>query len=164
VFFVKRLFTIGTALSLTLVLGACQGSEEAQNQEENQAENNAVENQNEDQTQADNEIAYDYFDLEVDYPDLDEAYAVEYEKQGDGQDVDITDKLTDKEYDAEDDSLAFGEIQPAFDKLDFNEDTSDEEVAQQLVDAFGLREDYKKIELEVDFSDGGEKQFTIENS
>jgi hypothetical protein len=37
-------------------------------------------------------------------------------------------------------------------------------VAQQIVDAFGLREDYVKIDLEVDFSDGGEKEFTIENS
>ncbi|RIW29731.1 hypothetical protein D3H55_18305 [Bacillus salacetis] len=152
----NRLFTAGTALSLTLMLGACQdSSEEGQNPDQ---EGNLTEEE------ADNVIAYDYFDLEVDYPDLEEAYAVEYEKQGDGQDVDITDKLTDKEYDAEDDSLAFGEIKPAFDKLDFNEDTPDEEVAQQLVDAFGLREDYKKIELEVDFTDGGEKQFTIENS
>jgi hypothetical protein len=168
VFFVRRLFTVGTALSLTLVLGACQDSEEGQNQDQTQEQtepqNNAAENQNQDQDQAENVIAYDFFDLKVDYPDLDNAYAVEYEKEGDGQDVDITDKLTDKEYDSKDDSIAFGEIKPAFDQLDFDENTPDEEVAQQIVDAFGLREDYVKIDLEVDFSDGGEKEFTIENS
>ncbi|WP_456273798.1 YusW family protein [Bacillus sp. AK031] len=153
----KKLFTVSTALSITLALGACQSSEEGQDQTEDQS-------QNQDEIDADQVIAYDFFDLEVDYPDLENAYAVEYEKEGDGLDIDITDKLTDREYDSDDDSEAFEEILPAFEQLDFDADTPDEEVAQQLVDAFGFKENYESIELEVDFSDGGEKEFTIDNS
>lgn len=140
----KKLFTFGAALSITLTLGACQDSEEGQDEEA--------------------AIDYDYFDLEVDYPDLDDAYVLEYEKANDGLDIDITDKLTDREYDTTDDSEAFEAILPAFEKLDFDENTPDEEVAQQIVDAFGFKENYEKIELEVDFSVGGEKEFTIDNS
>jgi hypothetical protein len=141
----KKIFTFGAALSLTLTLGACQDSEEGQGQDEA-------------------EIAYDYFDLEVDYENLDDAYVLEYEKANNGLDIDITDNLTDREYDTTDDSEAFEEVLPAFEQLDFDENTPDEEVAQQIVDAFGFKENYEKIELEVDFSDGGEKEFTINNS
>ncbi|MGF2617337.1 hypothetical protein FZC84_05740 [Rossellomorea vietnamensis] len=154
----KRLFTIGSALSITLMLGACQDSEEGQNEENQETEQNQEEGQD-----ADTVIAYDYFNLKVDYQDLENAYAVEYEKQGEGQDVDITDNINDKEYDTTDSSVAFGDIQPAFGELDFDENTPDEEVAQQLIDAFGLRDDYESIELEVDFTEGGEKEFTHEN-
>ncbi|MGM0843995.1 MAG: YusW family protein [Bacillota bacterium] len=140
----KRLFTIGTALSLTLALGACQDSEEGQD--------------------AEPVIAYDYFNMEVDYVDLEDAYAVEYEKEGDGLDAEIEDNITDKEYNSTDGSEAFDDIQPAFEQLDFDENTPDEEVAEQLVNAFNLREDYERIEFEVDFSEGGEKEFTIDNS
>ncbi|TYR76910.1 hypothetical protein FZC79_04230 [Rossellomorea vietnamensis] len=157
VFFMKKLFTVGTALSITLMLGACQDSEEGQNESQEEVQNP------EEGQDADTVIAYDYFDMKVDYQDLENAYAVEYEKEGEGQDVDITDNINNKEYDTTDDSVAFGDIQPAFSELEFDEDTPDEEVAQQLVDAFGLREDYERIELEVDFTEGGEKNFTIEN-
>ena len=159
----KKLFTVGTALSITLALGACQSSEEGQDQSQEQTKTED-QSQNQGEIDADEVIAYDFFDLKVDYPDLENAYTVEYEKAGDGLDIDITDKLTDREYNSDDDSKAFEEILPAFEELDFDENTPDEEVAQQLVDAFGLKENYESIELEVDFSEGGEKEFTIDNS
>lgn len=153
----KKLFTVGTALSITLMLGACQDSEEGQNTSEE-----------EEQTQEEGQdtepvIAYDYFDMVVDYQDLETAYAVEYEKDGNGLDIDITDNIDHTEYDTTDDSEAFEDLLPAFNQLEFDENTPDEEVAQQLVDAFGLRDDYESIELEVDFTEGGEKEFSYEN-
>lgn len=153
----KKLFTVGTALSITLMLGACQDSEEGQNTSEE-----------EEQTQEEGQdtepvIAYDYFDMKVDYQDLETAYAVEYEKDGNGLDIDITDNIDHTEYDTTDDSEAFEDLLPAFNQLEFDENTPDEEVAQQLVDAFGLRDDYESIELEVDFTEGGEKEFSYEN-
>lgn len=54
----------------------------------------------------------------------------------------------------EDDLEAFNELYPKVKQLDITQDTAKEDVIQQVLQAFDLKDDYEKFDVEIKFNDG----------
>jgi hypothetical protein len=164
----KKTLTAITALSMSLGLGACQGDEEAadtaqETTTENQDSQESAGNSGtftDDRSEA---IKFDYFEVNVDYPDMEEAaYQVEYEKENNGLEASIDDNINGQEQDG---AQAFETLYPIFtEQLTFDETTNQEEVVSQLVEGLNLREDFQSMEVDIDLSNGETIEFETENS
>jgi len=96
------------------------------------------------------------FELDVDY-EQNKSFEAEYESERDGVEAKIeggkfTDILTK--------DAALDELRPLFEELTFTSTTPDDEVISQVLRVFELNKDFKNFELEVEFSNGIEKEYT----
>lgn len=96
------------------------------------------------------------FDLDVDYPDQDDAVNISYEETRDQVDAEYENKLTDTDVEGND---AMDEIEPAFSGLELNSDTPDDEVISKVIEAFSLEDGFESFELEITYQDGTEKEY-----
>ncbi|WP_421380377.1 YusW family protein [Bacillus salacetis] len=166
----KKTLSVLTVLSMSVLLGACAEDENAaDNTSGNQEvvvedeETNTLEEGEEVFTDDRSEgIKFDYFEMNVEYPDMIEtAYQVEYEKENDGLEASIDDNLNGQEKDG---AQAFETLYPIFSELDFDENTSQEDLVSQIVSQFNLREDFEWMEVDIDLSNGETIEFEAETS
>ncbi|MGG0643908.1 YusW family protein [Sporosarcina gallistercoris] len=95
-------------------------------------------------------LTYDEFELEVDYG-KNKEYEIEIEQDNGKVEATVDDELTNTALKGKE---AFDEIYPKLEKLDITETTTKEQVIQQALDAFGLKDDYVKFDIKVTMPDG----------
>lgn len=100
-------------------------------------------------------VTYKSFELDADY-EGDKDYDAEYDTQGSQTEASLEDDLNNKNLKGDE---AMNELQPMLEKLTFNKDDSDADVIKQVKEAFNLDENYTKLEIEVVFDDGTEKEY-----
>lgn len=99
------------------------------------------------------------FDLEVDYPG-NQSYEVDFENDGEGMEAKVEDDLSNETYHGDD---AFAVIFPVFEDLSINPSMPERDVMTKVLTLFNLSNDFTKFELEVEFSDGTEKEYHATN-
>ncbi|GEM_PF-2515294 len=106
----------------------------------------------------DMKINYNFnnFSLEADVENEDDAIDVEYEVETDETEASYFDKqqginLVGNE--------AMDELDSIFNTFSFDENTADEEVLNEVIEAFNIPEDATNIELEIDYKSGVEKEY-----
>jgi hypothetical protein len=99
--------------------------------------------------------SFTHFDLDVEYPDNQEI-DVDYENEQDGVEAKYRNDL--EGIDLEGDE-AMQELEAYFSQLDFDQSTGDDEVIEQVISAFNLDRSYTELELDIDFTDGTEKEY-----
>lgn len=138
----KYLFCGSTMLVATLLLGACGDKEEVKDAASNK--------------DMQDEFGFQSFDLEIDTADQQDAIDVSF-------DIDLTETEAEYENKIESKDLtgdeAYAELKPIFKELALTKRMSKEEVIEKVSKAFGV-EDYKEFDLEVEFSDGDNQQFS----
>lgn len=102
-------------------------------------------------------LRFKEFSLEVDFPN-NQSYEMEYEVKSIGTEAKIKDERTNERIIGKD---AFAKIQPFLKKLQFTKSTPDADVKKEILSVFKVEENYRKIELEVTFTEGIEKEFTF---
>jgi hypothetical protein len=124
-------------------------------------ENIPMENDNDLLTNNRNEVTGDpvfnitSFDLDVDYSGTD-SYEVEYENDLDGLEARIEDEINHQRLNGDE---AFEQLRPIFEQFNFDQSTAEEEVMAEVLESFNLDNDFTKLELEVEYSDGIEKKY-----
>lgn len=96
------------------------------------------------------------FDLGVDYPDQDDAYDVSYEE--DREKVEAEYKNTFEKMDLTGND-AWDQIEKAFANMELQPDMTKEDVILQVVEAFGIKDGYNNIEVDVKYKGGEEKEY-----
>ncbi|MGE7768390.1 YusW family protein [Peribacillus sp. NPDC096540] len=96
------------------------------------------------------------FQLEVDYAGKDN----EYDAMGAQTEASIDDQLNKHEVHGDE---AMEELTPILEKLTFTKDSSDDEVIQDVMKAFNLKDDYEEFYLEVTYDDGTKKEYKVNN-
>lgn len=98
--------------------------------------------------------------VDVDMPDEDDAIDISYEEDRDQVEAEYENKIDGVDLSGDD---AMNEIEPALSQLDITADTPDDEVISQVIEAFGIDPGYKKIEIEVTYPDGTDKDYEHTN-
>jgi hypothetical protein len=140
------------------VLLMLQGCNDDKDNVSNPPEDVPTENEtNNADTDVQNETSFDFtsFDLDVDYED-NNSYNVDYENENDGMEAKLNDTINNETLQGDE---AFERLRPIFEDFTFNKDTSNDEVINEVLQAFGLSDDYTKFELEIQFTDGTEKEY-----
>ncbi len=175
----KKTIMIFNACLLVAFLAACgaQNNKTNEAQENNQTEENQ-DNTPEEGTNSDNEnknevteeaknqddmkkmmddLYFKKIEIEISYgPNQEYKAEIEYHDNGDIE-AEVEDELND--VDINDDLEAFNSIYPKVKQLDVTQDTSKEEVIQQVLSAFDLGDDYEEFEVEITFNDGTKISF-----
>lgn len=94
------------------------------------------------------------FELEVEY-DNNVKYEADYEAEGNGE-AEIEDDLNEVSLKGDE---AYTELSPRLEQLNFDSNSDDQEVISQVMEVFGLQDDFKEFELEVTFEDGTKKKY-----
>mgnify|MGYP005830498149 CR=1 FL=1 len=160
----KKTLSVLSALSMSVFLGACTGDDEAADNQETVTDMQEETVDEEEFTDERAEgIKFNYFEINVEYPDmLEAAYEVEYEKEDDGLEASLDDNINDEELEG---AQAFETLYPIFtEQLNFDETTDQEEIVSQLVEGFNLREDFEFMEVDIDLSNGETIEFEAENN
>lgn len=96
------------------------------------------------------------FELNVDYPDQEDAVNVRYAEDRDEITAEYVNQTTDANLSGDD---AMNEIEPAFGQINIDQETPDEEVISQVTEAFGIEDNYSSLEINVRYPDGSDKQY-----
>ncbi|WP_301108053.1 YusW family protein [Sporosarcina sp.] len=105
-----------------------------------------------DQMQADmDQLTFKEIDIEISYG-KDHEYEAEID-QDEGQpiEVKVEDEVNGVYLKGQE---AFDDLYPKVKQLDLTKDSPKEETISQVLKAFGLKDDYKKLEVEIKFKDG----------
>jgi hypothetical protein len=160
----RKALSVLAVLSMSAFLGACAEDNTAENPADDQEvvtedeETNTLDGDEKVFTDERSEaIKFDYFEMNVEYPDMTEtAYQVEYEKENDGLEASIDDNINGQEKDG---GQAFETLYPIFSEMEFDENTSKEDLVSQIVSQFNLREDFEWMEVDIDLSNGKSIEF-----
>ena len=95
------------------------------------------------------------FSLDVDYSAT-ESYEVEYENKKNGIEAKLKDERNNEKIQGDE---AYTKLEPLFKQLTFDSTTPNDEVIEQVIKVFQITEDFQSIEVEVEFTDGTEKEF-----
>ncbi|WP_210468346.1 YusW family protein [Sporosarcina sp. 6E9] len=178
----RKIFLFIAVLALSLVVVACGTNKNDNNQTQdkqtvednnndatsgtegtNGTDTNTGANTNK-QTNADNseglakmdELDYLEFNLDIEYGTQDE-YDVELERNKDGTiEAEIEDSINGVRKEGTD---AFNELYPLVKKLTIDQETSQADAIEQVLDVFNLKNDYTKFEVEITFKDGTKVEF-----
>ena len=137
----KYAFYGSALLSTALVLGACGDNEEVKDGPT--------------ADQAETEFGFRSFELDIDTADQKDAIDVSFDVDVSETEAEYLNKLETFNLSGDE---AYKELEPIFNDLALTKDMSKEEVLEKVAKAFGV-EDYKEIELEVEFSDGDDQEF-----
>lgn len=150
---VKSIFLV---IALSIFLVGCGDKDEATNVPDNAPiEEETTNNSNTTNNTADTSYNFTQFNLEVDYPN-NQKYDVEYENETTGSEAKIEDQVNNNVVQGNE---AINQLVPIFETLKFDNTTSDEDVLNQVIEAFNISNDYIEIELDVQFADGIEKEY-----
>jgi YusW-like protein len=163
----KTLKVLFYSMAILLVLQGCNNDEDNVTDPPNNApvenennNDNANDNQNQDVQddqggQDDPLFNFTSFDLDIDYQDNKEI-DVGYENENDGMEAEYKDTVNDERLSGDE---AFDKLRPIFEELTFDQNTENEAVISEVLTAFGLNNEFTKLELEVKFTDGTEKEY-----
>ena len=153
--------------SSLLILSACGNDEDTVNNTNHDTtteQNNTVPDPNtntNDGTTTQNEsnttLPFSSFNLDVDYANF-QSFEVEYEDDVDETEAKIEDELNNKTIRGDE---AYQELLKHFDQFKFDQNSSTDEVIQEVLESFNLKSDFQKFELEITFSDGTEKEYHL---
>lgn len=154
----KKVSVLSVSFAAFLGLAACNNDEVESPPPEAPVEDNV--DQQSTNNENDQNMAFNFskFDLDVEYKGLNNDYEVEYENEKDDMEAKIDDEANDNHLKGNE---AFDELSPQFEKLTFDQNTSEEDVVKEVSKVFNLKNDYESFELEVRFADGTEKEYNI---
>ncbi|SES24921.1 YusW-like protein [Gracilibacillus ureilyticus] len=160
----RGLLSIGSSIIFFLLLVACGDNDEVENPPQNNPDDNqqqAEENNNNttNDTEANTDTGYPFttFDLEADFQDTNDTLDVDYENEQDDQmEASYQDKSQDIDLNGD---AAMEELDSIFSSFDFDENTSDEEILNTVTQAFNIPEEAQNVELDIQFSNGTEKEY-----
>lgn len=101
------------------------------------------------------------FDVNADFPDMDDMIEISYEEDRDKIEAEYKNKMTNADLAGND---AMDEIEPGLSQLELTTDTADDDVIAQVIEAFGIENDFTEIEVEVRYPDGTEKEYQQNNN
>lgn len=176
----RKVFFVFSVLLLSVALAACGGGGTNDNTDggtadegtANEESTNETEQDNGDDGQANNddqnntapaddmkekmeELDYNDFELAVEYG-ADEEYEAELELKNDKVKAELEDEINNEHLSGQ---AAFDKIYPNVDKLTIDKNTDKEAAIAEVLDVFGLDDNYKEFELEITFSDGEKIEF-----
>ncbi|MGI2327826.1 YusW family protein [Planococcus sp. YIM B11945] len=96
------------------------------------------------------------FELNVDYPDQNDAFDVSYEEDREKVEAEYKNTLKKQDLTGND---AMDELEIAFGNMELREDMSEDDVIPQVVEAFGIEDGYDNIEIDVTYQGGSEKEY-----
>lgn len=147
-------------LSLALILGACgdKDKDEATKDVTNNDTSNDIEETapGEDPAATGEAFGFTKFELEVDYPEQEEALDVNYEEEKDSTDAEY--KNVDDDNSDVTGQAAMAKLKPLLDQLQLNEDMTDEEIIERIITVFNINENYTKIDIDITWENGEEKE------
>lgn len=153
----------GFLFSSTLILGACGNDEQVTEPVTDEASqtNDGVEGANPEGGLAEENVGgevfgFTDFELDVDYPDQDDALTVSYEEDKDRVEAEYEDKVSSEVLEGND---AFDKIEPLLAELELTEDMSEEEVINKVTEVFSIESNFKSIEVEVTYPEGTDKEY-----
>ena len=164
-----RTLLIILSCSSLIVLGACGDKDEVNNSPNNTTTENdsttnnnntgtATNDQSTQNSQNNSNINFLSFDLDIDY-DTFTSFEVNYENEADeAMEAKIEDELNNRTIRGDE---AYQELLKHFDQFKFDQNSSTDEVIQEVLESFNLKSDFQKFELEVTFSDGTEKEYQL---
>ncbi|WP_338653320.1 YusW family protein [Sporosarcina psychrophila] len=139
----KKLSLYATALlSTALVLGACTDKEIVKNAPTNE--------------EIQSEFGFRSFDLDIDTVKKRDAIEASFDLDMSEIEAEYKNKLNNIKLSGD---KAYSELQPIFKELGLTTDMSREEVIEKVSKAFGA-EDYAEFDLEIEFTDGSEQEFS----
>ena len=139
----KKHSIFGSALlSTALLLGACGDNEEV--------------TATVDSSQVQNEFGFQAFELDIDTADQNDAIEASFDIDVSETEAEYVNKLESKDLTGNE---AYTELESIFKDLALTKDMSKEDVIEKVSKAFGA-EDYTEFELEVEFSDGDNQEFS----
>lgn len=161
---VNRKFPVaaGFLFSSILLLGACGNDEQVTEPvTEEAADYDGVEDANPEGGLAEENIGgevfgFTDFELDVDYPDQDDALTVSYEEDKDRVEAEYEDKVSNEVLEGND---AFDKIEPLLAELKLTEDMSEEDVISKVIEVFNIEPDFESIEVEVTYPEGTDKEY-----
>ena len=148
-------------LSSALLLGACQSDGEATVDETNNDTSNDIEDNQTGENPANlpgGEYEFTKFELEVDYPDQDEALDVNYEEEKDSTDAEY--KSVAENLDVKSDD-AMAQLRPLLQGMELKEDMTDDEIIERIVETFKIEDNYTSIEADITFTNGDEREVNV---
>lgn len=168
--YMKKIYIFLTLMLLSLLIVGCKGTDDnATNVSENApvSESGANKPTEADQSGDNNyssvkdpnniPFAFSEFDLHVDYKG-NQSFKVEYENEKDGAEASVKNDLKNQKIEGNE---AYAELEPLFKKLTFTSQSTDEDVKKEILSVFNIKEEYVKIDLDVKFADGVEKEYTF---
>lgn len=139
----KKYTIIGsTLLSTALLLGACGEKEEVKDAPSN--------------SDMQNEFGFQSFDLDIDTADQKDAIDASFDIDVSETEAEYENKLESKKLTGNE---AYAELEPIFKELALTKGMNKDEVIEKVSKAFGV-EDYTEFDLEVEFSDGDDQEFS----
>jgi hypothetical protein len=160
-------------LIFTMILSACAADDEGA--KDNNKGNDIEESEQEDNpevnpedTSEDNSedttgdlpastFGFDRFELHVEMPELPDALVAIYNQQ-DSKEVHYADRFTEENLRG---AEAMAQLEPILKNLKITEDLSDDEVIDQIVQAFPVKEGYTAIDAAITFSNGNTKEYHV---
>jgi len=147
-------------LILTLLFSACAQDDQVENppnsdegdQTNSQTENESPSNQNDDETSP---YIFVEFDLDADFDGIDDTVEAEFEFDKNDIEASYENKVEDTHL-LGDEALDY--LDPIFSSFTFDENTSEREVLDIVIEAFNLPND-AVIDLEIEFKNGEERQY-----
>lgn len=162
---INKKFPITSAVlfSSVLLLGACGNDEQVTEPitEEEAGTSDGVEDANpggglSEENMGGEVFGFVDFDLDVDYPDQDDALQVSYEENRDAVEAEYENKSTNEDLKGDD---AFDKIEPLLAQLELTVDMPDEEVINKVIEVFEIESNYESIEIDVEYPDGTDKDY-----
>jgi YusW-like protein len=137
-----------------LMLAGCNDNdkEEVKNPPENAPVEDTSNNTEETKEEA---FSFTGFDLDVDYKD-NKTIDVDYENEKDGAEAKYQDDLNDQNLSSDE---AMNKLSPIFEDFNFDQSTDEQEVINQVKEAFSIEDGYQNFELEIKYSGGAEKEY-----
>ncbi|MGX9134632.1 YusW family protein [Rummeliibacillus sp. JY-2-4R] len=105
--------------------------------------------------QVEKKFTFSKFSLDIDYAN-NQTYELDYEKNSNRIEAEIEDERINKKVIGK---KAYNMIIPELNKLTFDKYSSDADVKREILTVFNINENYKKIEIEVRFADGADKEY-----
>lgn len=150
--------------SSVLVLGACGESNEVNEPVGNEAQTDPEPKTGDASpgggTDEDNiggeTFGFTELNIEAEYPELDDPVEIEYAEDRDNVFAEYKNPLTGDDASGDD---AFDLMEQSLQKLELTNDIPEEEAITQIVEAFGLEENYESLEVEVRYPGGEDKEY-----
>jgi hypothetical protein len=150
-------------LSTALLVGACGDKEEVTKDVTNNNTNNDIEDdapgENPADTGENENYGFSKFELEVDYPDQEEAIDVNYEEEKDSTEAEyknVADNVSDV---TGNDAMA--NLRPLLVGLQIKEDMTDEDIINRVVETFDIQDNYTKIDVNITWHNDTKKEIKL---
>lgn len=141
----KKYFTYSSLLLMVFLLGACTDGGRVKSATADESES---------------ELGITSFDLEIDTKDHKEAIEASVEIEGSTIEAEYVNRIEPKKLKGD---KAYDELKTKIKDIGLTKDMKKDEVIEKVTKTFDV-EDYTKFELEVEFSDGEQKEYKDKKS